>query len=68
MVAQKKLRTKNLKLAFKTRQPPNLPKLLTTVKFKRLPIPKQIKQVSCDVKMFYMYLFAIIVTFLYWTN
>ena len=27
------------------RQPPNLRKLLTTAKFERLPIPKQIKQV-----------------------
>ena len=27
-----------------TRQPPNLRKLLTTAKFERLPIPKQIKQ------------------------
>ena len=48
---QIKLKTKNLKLAFKrkklslsTRQVPNLRKLLNTAKFERLPIPKQIKQ------------------------
>ena len=50
IATQIKLKTKNLKLAFKrrkallsTRQPPNFCKLLITAKFERLPIPKQIK-------------------------
>ena len=47
-----KIKNKELKNCFQkkkvllsTRQPPNLRKLLTTAKFERLPIPKQIKQV-----------------------
>ena len=47
-----KIKNKELKTCFQkkkvllpTRQPPNLRKLLTTAKFERLPIPKQIKQV-----------------------
>ena len=90
------------KVLLSTRQPQNLCKLLTTAKFERLPIPKQIKQgriFSCtncnyhrngffkeclsfsfksknklltchyirffsrEVKMFYMFSFAIVVTF-----
>ena len=44
----KKLKTyfKKEKMLLSNRQPPNLPKLLTTAKFKRLPIPKQIKEVE----------------------
>ena len=45
-----KTKNKELKTGFQkkkvllsTRQPPNLRKLLTTAKFERLPIPKQIK-------------------------
>ena len=34
------------KLLLSTKQPPNLSKLLTTAKFERLPIPKQIKYVG----------------------
>ena len=46
-----KIKNKELKTCFQkkkvllsTRQPPNLRKRLTTAKFERLPIPKQIKQ------------------------
>ena len=48
-----KIKNKELKTCFQkkkvllsNRQPPNLRKLLTTAKFERLPIPKQIKQVG----------------------
>ena len=105
-----KIKNKELKTCFQkkkvllsTRQPPNLRQLLTTAKFERLPILKQIKQVefllcanciyhknghfkeclsfsfkyksklmtwhtinaffAVTVKMLYMYLFAILVTF-----
>ena len=48
-----RIKNKELKTCFQkkevllsNRQPPNLRKLLTTAKFERLPIPKQIKQVG----------------------
>ena len=48
-----KIKNKELKTCFQkekvllsTRQPPDLHKILTTVKFERLPIPKQIKPVG----------------------
>ena len=50
---QNKIKNKELKTCFQkkkvllfTRQPPNLRKLLTTTKFERLPILKQIKEVG----------------------
>ena len=61
------------KVLLSTRQPPNSRKLLTTAKFVRLPMPKQIKQVGffpcvkvvlvVTVKVFDMYLFVKIVVF-----
>ena len=46
-IKNKELKTcsQKKKVLLSTRQPPNLGQLLTTAKFERLPIPKEIKQV-----------------------